>query len=191
MSNRPSRHYGACMGQLEVPFRLCQILQSTFVVLRTFPVPPKRGYSSENTEGPISFIFEAFLKWKASVPVTCQTSGLTYRTKFVIRIHDAVYELEQCAFYQGFYKALAFAAYPCSYCNECIVSQSAGVVDLSLKRVCRHSERVRPSMEAVGIDVFSTVRKLHLPIEVIPCEDNVHGRIMHTHLNSYGLLLID
>ncbi len=114
-----------------------------------------------------------------------------YRATFVIRIHNAVYELEQCAFYQGFYKALAFAAYPCSYCSDCIAQQSAGVVDLSLKRACRHSERVRPSMEAVGIDVFSTVRKLHLPIEVIPCEDNVHGRIMHTHLNSYGLLLID
>jgi len=114
-----------------------------------------------------------------------------YRARFVIRIHDAVYELEQCAFYQGFYKAFAFAAYPCSYCNECIVSQSAGVVDLSLKRACRHMEKVRPSMEAVGIDVFSTVRKLNLPIEVIPCEDNVHGRIMHTHLNSYGLLLIE
>lgn len=114
-----------------------------------------------------------------------------YRAKFIIRIHNAVYDLEQCAFYLGFYKALAFAAYPCSYCSECVAQQSAGVVDPSLKRVCRHLERVRPSMEAVGIDVFSTVRKLHLPIEVIPCEDNGHGRITHTHLNSYGLLLID
>ena len=114
-----------------------------------------------------------------------------YRARFVIRIHDAVYEFEQCAFYQGFYKALAFAAYPCIYCNECIVLQSSGVVDLSLKRACRHLEEVRPSMEAVGIDVFSTVRKLNLPIDIIPCENNVHGRIMHTHLNSYGLLLID
>ncbi len=114
-----------------------------------------------------------------------------YRTRVVIRIHDAVYEREQSAFYLGFYKALDFAAYPCSYCSECIARQSAGVVDLSLKRVCRHSEKVRTSMEAVGIDVFSTVKKLNLPIEVIPCENNVHGLIVHTHLNSYGLFLID
>ena len=135
--------------------------------------------------------FRGVLEMERVSPGNVPSEWSKYRARFVIRIHDAVYELEQCVFYQGFYKAFAFAAYPCSYCNECIVSQSAGVVDLSLKRACRHMEKVRPSMEAVGIDVFSTVRKLNLPIEVIPCEDNVHGRIMHTHLNSYGLLLIE
>jgi predicted metal-binding protein len=101
-----------------------------------------------------------------------------------------VYELEQHAFYQGYYKSLAFAAYPCIYCDECVAEQSEGVVDISLKRACRHAERVRTSMEAVGVDVFATVRKLGLPIEVIPCEGNVYGMITHTNLNSYGLLLV-
>jgi len=105
-------------------------------------------------------------------------------------IGDTVYELEQHAFYQGYYKSLAFAAYPCIYCDECVAEQSEGVVDLSLKRACRHAERVRTSMEAVGVDVFATVRKLGLPIEVIPCEGNVYGMITHTNLNSYGLLLV-
>ena len=63
-------------------------------------------------------------------------------------------------------------------------------MDLSLKRACRHAERVRTSMEAVGVDVFATVRKLDLPIKVIPCEGNVYGMITHTNLNSYGLLLV-
>ena len=45
-------------------------------------------------------------------------------------------------------------------------------------------------MEAVGVDVFETVRKIGLPIEVIPCEGNVYGMITHTNLNSYGLLLV-
>jgi hypothetical protein len=45
-------------------------------------------------------------------------------------------------------------------------------------------------MEAVGVDVFATVRKLDLPIKVIPCEGNVYGMITHTNLNSYGLLLV-
>ena len=63
-------------------------------------------------------------------------------------------------------------------------------MDISLKRACRHAERVRTSMEAVGVDVFATVRKLGLPIEVIPCEGNVYGMITHTNLNSYGLLLV-
>jgi predicted metal-binding protein len=105
-------------------------------------------------------------------------------------IGDTVYELEQHAFYAGYYKSLAFAAYPCIYCEECVAEQSEGVVDLSLKRSCRHAEKVRTSMEAVGIDVFATVRRLSLPIEVIPCENNAYGKITHTDLNSYGLLLV-
>ena len=105
-------------------------------------------------------------------------------------IGDTVYELEQHAFYAGYYKSLAFAAYPCIYCEECVAEQSEGAVDLSLKRNCRHAEKVRTSMEAVGIDVFATVRKLNLPIEVIPCENNAYGKITHTNLNSYGLLLV-
>jgi predicted metal-binding protein len=105
-------------------------------------------------------------------------------------IGDTMYDLEQHAFYRGYYKSLAFAAYPCIYCEECIAEQSKGVVDLSLKRDCRHAEKVRTSMEAVGVDVFATVRKINLPIDVIPCEENVYGRITHTNINSYGLLLL-
>ncbi|MDI6896126.1 DUF2284 domain-containing protein [Methanocella conradii] len=109
----------------------------------------------------------------------------------ILWIHDTVYELEQHAFYSGYYRALGFGAYPCYYCEECVAEQSKGPVDVSFKRDCRHAEKVRPSMEAVGIDVFATVRKLGLPIEVIPCKDNQYGKFMHPSFDSYGLLLID
>jgi len=46
-------------------------------------------------------------------------------------------------------------------------------------------------MEAAGIDVFATVSKMDLPIDVIPCEDNIYGKIRHAKINSYGLLLLD
>jgi predicted metal-binding protein len=105
-------------------------------------------------------------------------------------IGETVYELEQHAFYQGYYKSLAFAAYPCIYCDECVAEQSEGVVDLSLKRTCRDAERVRTSMEAVGVDVFATVRKLDLPKEVVLCIGNVYGVIIQTNLNSCGSLLV-
>ena len=67
-----------------------------------------------------------------------------------------------------------------------MAEQSEGAVDLSLKRNCRHAEKVRTSMEAVGVDVFATVRKLSLPIEVIPCENNAYGKITHTDLTRMG-----
>ncbi len=109
----------------------------------------------------------------------------------ILWIGRTVYALEQYAFYHGFYKALAFAAYPCAYCEECVAEVSHGIADLSLKRNCPHAEWVRTSMEAVGIDVFATVSKLGLPIDVVPCENYEYGKIQHTHLNSYGLLLLE
>jgi predicted metal-binding protein len=111
--------------------------------------------------------------------------------ELILWIAETMYTLEQHAFYGGYYKALAFAAYPCAYCEDCVAEESKGIVDVSLKRDCRHSERVRTSMEAAGIDVFATVSKIGLPINVIPCEDNVYGQIQHTRINSYGLLLLD
>jgi predicted metal-binding protein len=71
-----------------------------------------------------------------------------------------------------------------------VAEQTNGVVDVSLKRECRHAEKVRTSMEAVGIDVFTTVRGQNLPIEVIPCKGEVYGKFMHPRFDSYGLLLL-
>ena len=98
--------------------------------------------------------------------------------------------LEQHAFYSGYYKVLAFGAYPCYFCEDCVAEQAKGCVDVSFKRDCRHAEKVRTSMEAVGIDVFATVRGQGLPIEVVPCKDNEYGKFMHPHFDSYGLLLV-
>ncbi len=109
----------------------------------------------------------------------------------ILWIHNTVYELEQHAFYSGYYRALAFGAYPCYFCEDCVAEEATGPVNLSFKRDCRHAEKVRTSMEAVGIDVFATVRNLGLPIEVIPCKGNEYGKFMHPRFDSYGLLLIE
>lgn len=124
----------------------------------------------------------------ANIPENCHPF---LRELILWMISEAMYCLEQHAFYSGYYKALAFAAYPCAFCEDCVAEQSTGVVDRSLKRDCRHAERVRTSMEAVGIDVFATISKMHLPIDIIPCEGNVYGKIQHININSYGLLLLD
>jgi len=108
----------------------------------------------------------------------------------ILWIHNTVYAMEQRAFYMGYYKVLAFGAYPCYFCEDCVAEQTKGVVDVSLKRECRHAEKVRTSMEAVGIDVFATVRGQNLPIEVIPCKGEQYGKFMHPRFDSYGLLLL-
>jgi len=109
----------------------------------------------------------------------------------ILWVHDTLYMLEKTAFYDGFYKAIGFGAYPCIYCEHCVAEESSGPVDRSMKRNCRHMDKVRPSMEAAGMDVFATARKAGWDIETIPCKGLEYGKIVHADIVSYALLLID
>jgi predicted metal-binding protein len=79
--------------------------------------------------------------------------------------------LEREIFLHGYYKALALGAGPCNLCKSCPEDG------------CKHSDKARPSMEACGIDVFSTARNNGYPIEVVVDESSAQ--------NYYGLLLIE
>jgi predicted metal-binding protein len=90
-----------------------------------------------------------------------------------VNIKALTAELERDIFLRGAWKALGLGAGSCPFCRECNIQEKS----------CRHAERARPSMEACGIDVFSTVKKFGLPIEVV--------RTTRQCPNFYGLLLID
>jgi len=111
--------------------------------------------------------------------------------KLIVWISDTLYKLEKTAFYDGFYKAFGLGAYPCIYCEHCVAEEAAGPVDRSMKRLCRHMDKVRPSMEAAGIDVFETVRNAGWEISTIPCKDLEYGKIVHANIVSFALLLIE
>lgn len=82
-------------------------------------------------------------------------------------------ELEREIFLRGAWKTFGLGAGPCYFCKVCNVEA----------RQCRHAERARPSMEACGIDVFTTVKKAGFPIEVV--------RTRRQCPNYYGLILVD
>jgi len=84
-----------------------------------------------------------------------------------------VADLERDIFLRGTWKAFALGAGPCYFCKECNVEEEQ----------CRYPERARPSMEACGIDVFSSVRKAGFPIEIL--------RTTRQCPNYYGLILVD
>ena len=88
-------------------------------------------------------------------------------------VKATVAELEREIFLNGYWKAFALGAGPCYFCESCAVKTGR----------CRHSERARPSMEACGIDVFTTVRRAGFPIEVV--------RTTHQCPDYYGLILVD
>jgi predicted metal-binding protein len=103
----------------------------------------------------------------------------TYRRALLIHfepeadVKETVVELEREIFLQGAWKALGLGAGPCYLCQSC--TRKVGE--------CRHAERARPAPEACGIDVFATVRKAGLPIEVV--------RTTRQCPNYYGLILVD
>ncbi len=88
-------------------------------------------------------------------------------------VKKVVASLEREIFLRGAWKALGLGAGPCYFCRRCPVEEGR----------CRHAERARPSMEACGIDVFTTARKAGFPIEVV--------RTRRQCPNYYGLVLID
>lgn len=90
-----------------------------------------------------------------------------------VNVKAIVADLEREIFLRGAWKAFALGAGPCYFCKKCRVEEMQ----------CKYPERARPAMEACGIDVFSTVKKVGFPIEVV--------RTQRQCPNFYGLILID
>ncbi|MBU0624300.1 MAG: DUF2284 domain-containing protein [Candidatus Thermoplasmatota archaeon] len=74
------------------------------------------------------------------------------------RLHRLVNQMETLAFKQGFYLAAGLTAGNCRLCRECVGPQSG--------ELCRHPFEARPSMEAMGIDVVKTCKKVGLPLNL-------------------------
>ena len=89
------------------------------------------------------------------------------------QIKTTVVELEREFFLRGAWKVFGLGAGSCNLCKECNLKE----------QLCRYAEQARPAMEACGIDVFSTVKKVGFPIEVM----RTRGQCP----NYYGLILVD
>lgn len=90
--------------------------------------------------------------------------------KGYIPIRNIVASLEREVFLDGHHKAFGMGAGPCELCDRC-------------PDYCTHPHRARPSMEACGIDVYSTVRNNGCSIEVV--------KDRGIECNYYGIVLIE
>jgi len=79
-----------------------------------------------------------------------------------LKLHRIVHKVEAQAYALGYRFATGFTAGSCKLCKECVAIRS--------HEPCRQPFRARPSMEAVGIDVFKTAENAGLPFE-IPVKD--------------------
>ena len=73
------------------------------------------------------------------------------------KVNLGLLKLEQEVFLSGFHKAFLIFMDSCSICSEC-----AGI-----RPACKEPKLARPTADAMAMDVFSTVRKLGYPIEVL------------------------
>jgi len=88
-------------------------------------------------------------------------------------VNKQVLALEREVFLSGFYKAFVFNPSTCYLCDSC----------QSSKRECHFPFLARPTLEAFGVDVYATARKMGYPIQVL--------RGYEEEMNRYGLLLIE
>ena len=76
-----------------------------------------------------------------------------------MKLHNIVNKVEAQANMLGYRFATGFKAGSCGLCPECSIIHS--------ERTCRHPFQARPSMEAVGIDVFQTAENAGLPFDIV------------------------
>lgn len=100
----------------------------------------------------------------------------SYRKSFTpikLKLHRIVHKVEAQAFALGYRFATGFIAGSCKLCAEC-----AGI---NSNEPCKHPFRVRPSMEAVGIDVFKTAENAGLPFDMPPKDKTIwNGLVLIT-----------
>lgn len=97
-------------------------------------------------------------------------------------VGEIMFEVERKAFLNGLYRAFSFSAGPCRLCDSCIASSIESANKFS-KRLCRHQDKARPSMESCGIDVYETARKAGYEIDVVRNYEDCYKR--------FGLLMLD
>jgi predicted metal-binding protein len=103
--------------------------------------------------------------WEAEPLLRRYGKALLIHTHAKELINDIAWEVERAAFLDGNY--FAFALYDCNGCEVC---------EASSRRDCPHPEKSRPGDDFVGIDVFATVRKFGLPIEVLTDREQRQNR---------------
>ncbi|MFA6450462.1 MAG: DUF2284 domain-containing protein [bacterium] len=88
------------------------------------------------------------------------TKALLLRTHNNKKRRAATLVMEREAFLSGLPAAFGMSGGPCDLCKECALDEG-----------CRHPDKARPSLEACGVDVFTTVRSNGFPIRVLTATD--------------------
>lgn len=88
-------------------------------------------------------------------------------------VNEGLVALEREIFLSGYQKAFALVIDNCTMCEECTGTRES----------CKNPRMARPTPEAMGIDVYTTVQKYDYPIHVLAD--------FSEKMNRYAFLLIE
>jgi len=94
------------------------------------------------------------------------------RHEWARQVNQRLLELEHAVFLAGYYKAFLLLMDTCRVCDSCAPTRAE----------CANPRAARPTPEGMCVDVFTTVRKLGYPIEVL--------RDREEEMNRYAFLMI-
>ncbi len=101
-------------------------------------------------------------------------------------VQEVMYELEEMAFSAGFYKAFGYTGHQCGLCTHCNAKDNgAEFTD------CLNRRKMRPSMEAAGIDVYATCASFGWDLEILSCTKVDGGSVLDSPMTTVTLLLIE
>ncbi len=127
----------------------------------------------------VSMIFQFSGKWNpGSDDSQLDESGRATRALWCEeaerkKFNKALITLEREFFFEGYYKAFGLGSGPCMICG----------LKCNPQGPCTHPNEVRSSMEACGIDVYATLRKLGIKISPLTHPEAT--------FNNFGLILIE
>jgi len=110
--------------------------------------------------------------WEYEVLLKKYTSVLVIHTQEKHLAQKISLMIEKVAYYKG--DVFAFSMSDCALCEEC-VSQKGDA--------CRNVLSARPAFHSVGIDVFTTVHKLGLPLKPLEDETEIQNWYAAVWLN--------
>lgn len=95
------------------------------------------------------------------------------RLPWAREVNHRLMKLERDVFLSGHFKAFLLLMAPCSLCDTCATTRAE----------CKHPKLARPTPEGMAIDVFTTVRKIGYPIEVLSDYTQT--------MNRYAFLMVE
>ncbi|MDV0442598.1 DUF2284 domain-containing protein [Methanorbis furvi] len=101
-------------------------------------------------------------------------------------VQTIMYELENMAFHDGFYKAFGYTGHQCGWCGKCCAKEEDAVIT-----DCKNRRKMRPSMEAAGIDVYATCKNAGWDLGVLECTQVEGGTVLNKPMTTVMLLLVE